>query len=137
MEYHTVYPNGFTPMGEDRLVQADLVEQLGWLPPSTFLLPLELWVLVGVLALLLVVILAIVVSRSRRMKVVKLVLAIFAALWTVGLSVGFLQFLASVQEWTVGIGVVLVGVSFVGAFGGLTGWLIRSALRKPAAQAHA
>lgn len=136
LAYHTVYPNGFTPMGEAPHIEPDEVRQLGrWSPPGTLLLPLELWVLVVILVFLLVVFLAFVVPRSRRRKVVRLVLAVPAALWTVGLSVGFVQWSATIREGAASTGVVIAGISLVAAFGALTGWLFLSALRKPSALA--
>jgi hypothetical protein len=136
--YHAVYPNGFTPMGEGQLVEPDEVRQLGrWSPLGTFLLPLEFWVLLVILVLLLVAVLAVVVPRTSRRKVVQLVLGVSATLATVGLGVGFAQFLAAMHDWTAGIAIVVAGVCGVAAFAALTAWLFRSALRKPTAHAKA
>jgi hypothetical protein len=137
LAYHAIYPNGFTPMGGGQLVELDSRQLRSWLPPFTLLLPLDLWVLVVILVLLLVAILAVFGPKSRRMQDVKLVLAFLSALWTVGLIAGFAQFLAATHEWVVGTIVAIVGIFVVSAFGRLTVRLFLSARRKLNSQAKA
>jgi hypothetical protein len=103
----------------------------------TLLLPLELWVLIAVVVLPAAVV-VVVVPRPRLRKVLKLVLAVPAALWTAGLFVGVLGFLATDtgSSWIFRAAVILLGISVVVACGALTVWLCVAALRQPTANAR-
>jgi hypothetical protein len=137
--YSVVHPNGFTPTDSGRLVEADEVAQLGRRSRVfTLLLPLELWVLIAVVVAPTAVV-VVVVPRPRLRKVLKLVLAVPAALWAAGLFVGVLGFLAATDtrsSWFFRAVVILLGISVVVACGALTVWLCVSALRQPTANAR-
>jgi cytochrome c biogenesis protein ResB len=71
--------------------------------------------------------------------VLKLVLAVPAALWTAGLFVGVLGFLAATDtrsSWFFRAALILLGISVVVACGALTVWLCMAALRQPTANAR-
>jgi hypothetical protein len=131
-----VHPNGFSPTDSGPLVEADEVVRLGrWSPVFTLLLPLELWVLVALLVLPAAVV-ARATRRPRLRRVLKLVLAVPAALWTAGLFVGVLQFLATSgagSAWIFHAAVAILGISVAAPFGMLTVWLYVTALRRPRA----
>src|SRR5262245_28574701 len=136
--YEVVHPNGFAPPDGGRLVEADEVTQLGrWSPVFTLLLPLELWLLIAVIVLPAAVV-VVVVPRARLRKVLKLALAVPAALWTAGLFVGVLEFLATADSrysWSFPAAVIILGISVVVPCGALTVWLCLTALRQPTANA--
>jgi hypothetical protein len=137
--YSVVHPNGLAPIASGRLIEADEVAQLGrWSPAFTLLLPLELWVVILAVFVLAAVVVAVVPSPRLR-KVLKLVLAVLAALWTAGLFVGVLEFLAATEtrsSWIFRAVVILLGISLVVACGALAVWVCLAALRQPTANAR-
>jgi hypothetical protein len=130
--YSVVHPNGFTATNSSQLVEADEVTQLGqWSGMFTLLLPLELWVLIALLVVPAALV-GVVVPRPRLRKMIQLVLAVPAALWTAGLLVGVLQFLATTgirYSWMFQAAVILLGICVVAPYGALTVWLCVTALR--------
>lgn len=62
------------------------------------------------------------------MKTVKLILGVLAALWTVGVIVGFVQDLAS--SGPRGAAPIAAGLAAIAVCAALTAWLFQSALRK-------
>ena len=137
--YSVVHPNGFTPTDSGRLFEADEVAQLRRRSPVfTLLLPLELWVLIAVIVAPAAVV-VVVVPRSRLRKVLKLVLAVPAAMCAAGLFVGVLGFLAATDtrsSWFFRAVEILLGISVVVACGALAVWLCVAALRQPTANAR-
>jgi hypothetical protein len=137
--YSVVHPNGFTPTDSGRLIEANELAQLGrWSPVFTFLLPLELWVLTAVVVVPAAIV-VVVVPRPRLRKVLKLVLAVPAALLAAGLFVGVLGFGAATDprsSWLFRAAVILVGISVVVACGALTVWLCVAAVPQPTAIAR-
>jgi hypothetical protein len=137
--YYVVHPNGFTPTNSGPLVEADEVAQLGrWSPVFTLLLPLELWVVIAVVVLPAAVV-VVVVPTPRLRKVLKLALAVPAALWTEGLLVGVLEFLAATDtrsSWSLRAAAILLAISVVVACGALTVWLCVTGLSQPTANAR-
>jgi hypothetical protein len=132
--YSVVHPNGFAPTDIGRLVDADEVTQMRrWSPVFTLLLPLELWVLIGVLVLPAAIV-VVVVPRPRLRKVLKLLLAAPAGLWAAGLIVGVLQFVSTIgtrETWIFHAAVMLLGMSVVLPCVALSVWLGVTALRRP------
>jgi hypothetical protein len=137
--YSVVHPNGFATTDTGRLIAANEIAQLGrGSPVFTFLLPLELWVLIAVVVVPAAVVVA-VVPRPRLRKVLKLVLAVPAALLAAGLFVGVLEFGAATDprsSWLFRVAVILLGISVVVACGALTVWLGAATVRQPTANAR-
>jgi hypothetical protein len=102
------------------------------------LLPLELWVLIAVVVVPAAIVVA-VVPRPGLRKVLKLILAVPAALCTAGLIVGVLEYLAATDtrsSWFFRAVVILLGISVVVACGSLTAWLCAAALRRSTTNAR-
>ena len=137
--YSVVHPNGFTPTDGGRLIEADEVAEVGrWSPVFTFLLPLELWVLLAVVVVPAVVV-VVIVPRRRLRQVLKLALALPAAMCAAGVFVGVLGFLAATDTrstWLLRAAVILLGISVVVVLGALTVWLCVGALRQSTANAR-
>ena len=134
--YILVHPNGFTAVQSGQLVEADEVTHLGrWSPLFTLLLPLELWSLVGVLVLPTAVV-AIGEHGPRLRRVLRWGLVLSGALWTAGLSVGVIQFLATFGSGYTSVfhaAVAMLGMVVVAPHAALTVWLGMTALRPPMA----
>jgi hypothetical protein len=134
--FSVVHPNGFAPTDSGRLIEADELAQLGrWSPVFTFLLPLELWVLIAMVVVPAAVV-VVVVPRPRLRKVLKLVLAVPAALLAAGLFVAVLGFGAATDprsSWLCRAAVIVLDISVVVACGALTVWLCAAAVRQSTA----
>ena len=133
-EYHVIHPNGFTSIDGGSLIGARRIEHPPrWSPLFTFLLPLELWALILVVVLPAAVVGTITRSPDLR-KDVKLILALPAGLFAVGLVLGFLEYFTAADfhfSWSMPAGVGLLGISAL-AFGALSVWLCVTGLRSTA-----
>lgn len=124
--YRPVYPNGFQPVEEENISRSKEVSRL-W-RGFTLLFPLEVWILISLLVLVLVPVIGLLWPRKSRGRAVKLLLGSALGLWTVGLAFGFYQFFAATQG--VIIGVAFLGLATVGPIGVFAVRLIMSGLRK-------
>ncbi len=117
-EYHVLHPNGLTSVDGNPLQEANEVKRL--FRSFTLLLPLQLWILIGVLVVP-VAVLTLFFNRPVLNRVLTLLLLIPAILWTGGLSVGLLHVMATLNELQ--IPVTILGILVIVPHGAFAVWL--------------
>jgi hypothetical protein len=131
-KYHVIHPNGFEAMESGRLLESHNPAEAGsWTPLFTFLLPLELWILLAACALPAAVLSAI-TRKPRLRKALRLVLAALAALWTLGLIAGMIGYVSATEyrsSWLLPAAVIVTGTLLAAACVSLTVWLWATARR--------
>lgn len=131
-QYSVVHPNGFAPLQDEALLEAANVHA-HWSLLFVLFLPLDLWVLVG-LVMFPMVIWALRTRRPGTRRVLKGLLAVPVGLWTAGLVNGLLELLGGIETNHSGafrLGVALLGSSLILPYLTLTSWLAVTALRRP------